>query len=108
MDHARSPQPDASTRNRDAALRTLTRLRRGLAVGCVALIGGLAAFVAQAKPGKSSSLPSQSRVHVGAQAATSNQTARPSSAPPPSLSPPPEAPASAPAAPAPPVVSGGS
>jgi type IV secretory pathway VirB10-like protein len=111
MDHRPPPRPESLTSNRDARLRTLARLRRGLAVSCVALIGGLAAFVAQAKPGKSTGTPAgKSPLQTGSKArfAQTPLNATPSSAPSASLSPPPQAPTPAPAAPPPAVVSGGS
>lgn len=111
MDHQPPPRPASLTRNRDARLRTLTRLRRGLAVGCVALIGGLAAFVAQAKPGKSTSAPagkSPLQTESNSRFAQTLLKSTSSSAPSPSLAPPPQAPVPAPAAPPPAVVSGGS
>src|SRR4051794_23543057 len=41
--------------SRDAALWKLSRVRRSIAVGSLALVGAFSAWVAQAKPGKSSS-----------------------------------------------------
>ena len=113
MDHSPPSRPDQAERLRDARLRTLSRLRRGLAVGSVALIGGMAAFVAHAKPGNSTSTSTATGATAAKSKVQSTQTplqaTQTSSAPAPSLAPPAQAPtAPAPAPSPPPVVSGGS
>ena len=102
------------SRNRDAKLATLIRLRGWIAVGCVVLIFGFAAFVAQARPGKSTSVatgndPQRTGPKVRFAQAPLNSV--PSSAATPGVAPPPQPPGPATPAPAPapaPVVSGGS
>ncbi len=110
--------PDAPARARDAHLRLLGRLRRGLVIASVALAGGLAAFVAQAKPGKSTVSIARTVVSPSGKPASTRRFAQPplaapaggsTEAPAPSLAPPPQAPAPVPAAPPPAAaVSGGS
>ncbi len=127
MNREQAPQGDS----RDAGLWRLSRLRRGIAVTGLALVGGFSAFVAQAKPGKSSgsaapSAPSTSTASGGGSSsassggnfaqeplrAQSGSSGSTSSDPAPTVAPPAQAPTQAPApAPvpaAPAVVSGGS
>jgi len=98
---------------RDAGLRRLTRARRWLVVGSVAVAGALAGFVAEAKPGRSSTttraggIAAQSaREGSGAQAPAGGSAGAAGGGP--QLTPPSQAPAPAPATPSAPVVSGGS
>lgn len=114
MDYLPNSRPDLPGAGRDAQLRRLTKVRQGLAVGCVALVGGFSAFVAQAKPGKStgtsaktttapaggkaSSGPRFAQTPLGASSASSA----------PAVSPPAQAPVPAPATAPPATVSGGS
>jgi hypothetical protein len=136
MDYEPTPQLPAPAESRDAGLAKLSRLRRTLAIASVALVGGFAALVAQAKPGKSTGsttapaparqAPAKTRAAARPRFAqaplrASSLPAPPSSgdegapatpsAPPPApatVSPPPAPPAPAPAAQPPAVVSGGS
>ena len=111
--HDRPLTPAELSRKRDARLGTLTRLRGWIAVGCVALISGFAAFVAQARPGKSTSVATGNhpqRTGPKARFAQAPLISVPISGSTPAIAPPPEAPVTATPAPAPPppVVSGGS
>lgn len=110
---------EPSSASRDAGLARLARVRKSVAVGCVALVAGLAVFVAQAKPGKTSG-GNPPAAGTPSNSGSTSQTARfaqpplrasasASSAPSASApAPPPAAPTPAPAAPPPAAVSGGS
>ena len=104
---------------RDVALRRASNLTKWACVGAVALVGALAGYVAQAKPGRSTSAAgSKGSSARGGSGTTASRQARANAggggafghASSPSLSPPASAPTPAPApAPAPaPTVSGGS
>lgn len=120
MDRTQIPAPRPEVA-RDAGLRRASTLTKWVGVGAVALVGALAGFVAQAKPGQSSSTggaghggtrsSSGSGSSAGASVTPNNSGAATSSAGSAAkIAPPPAAPAPAPApAPASPgVVSSGS
>jgi hypothetical protein len=103
---------------RDAGLRRASTLTKWIGVGAVTLVGALAGFVAQAKPGHSTST-GQTGGSSGSKASSSTRSANSNgnggggasaAAPSTSLAPPPTAPAPAPvpAPSSPGAVSGGS
>src|SRR5438552_1938841 len=99
MESRQISQPRAGTA-RDAALRRASNLTKWACVGAVALVGALAGYVAQAKPGRSTNTsgsggsggPRPTKASVNNNGGGSAST--PSS---PSLSPPAAAPTPAPA-----------
>ena len=116
MDREVQPESRSVVRARDEGLRLLTRLRRWLVFASVVLAGALAALVAQAKPGKSSSAAASSSPQLTHRPGSSSRasgassgrsaTGSPPAAP---ISPPAQAPAAvAPVTPSAPAVSGGS
>jgi hypothetical protein len=120
MDSRQISPPRGGTA-RDAALRRASNLTKWVCVGAVALVGALAGFVAQAKPGHSTNSSGSGGSGAGSGSGASRPTQAnvnngggdtPSTPSSPSLSPPAATPAPAPApVPAPmpaPSVSGGS
>lgn len=116
----RSPRrADPRVEARDAGIRRIYRLTRWLGVGGVGLLGLVAAYVAQAKPGHSTGSGATATAPTRLAAVGGTQTVPPAAQVPSlstggeALAPPPEPPApvttvpAAPVAPAP-VVSGGS
>jgi hypothetical protein len=110
MDYGSSGQRARRALARDAGLARLSRLRRWLAVASLAMVGVVAGLVAQARPGKSSGATPRSADRPRSATRTSSlpSVSGGEAAPAPGISPPAQAPLPAPAAPAPPVVSGGS
>jgi hypothetical protein len=110
MRHGSSEQPALRALARDAGLARLSRLRRWLAIGTLAMVGALAGLVAQARPGKSSGAAPHAPDAAGPAARSSRlpSASGGEATPTPSISPPAQAPLAAPAVPPPPVVSGGS
>jgi hypothetical protein len=113
VDRGPDQDPRPVVRARDDGLRRLARMRRWLVVASVGLAGALAAFVAQAKPGKSSTATAAQPAARSGPASRAQPSASGGGSiqltPPTPVSPPPQAPLpAAPAAPAAPTVSGGS
>ena len=110
MDRSHRPQSASPTYARDAGLALLSRLRRWLVVGSLALVGAFAGLVAQARPGKSSGAATRPAggPNAGRHASQPPPVTSEEAAPAPAIAPPAQAPLPAPAAPAPPIVSGGS
>jgi hypothetical protein len=100
----RLPPPQHGRAARDAGLRRASTLTKWIGVGAVTLVGALAGFVAQAKPGHSTST-GQTGASTGSKAGSSTRPNSSSNssgggasaaAPSTSLAPPPTAPAPAP------------
>jgi hypothetical protein len=108
MDRAKYAESGSRVAARNAGLALLGRLRRWLAVASVALVGGFAGLAAQAKPGKSSGSPAGTSSTSNPDSRSSLRQSSDGAAVAPGISPPTQAPLPAPAAPAPPVTSGGS